>query len=1411
MRVEEKKEEQPKPKPKKNRITLAINDFMNGFAKQTVFKNYTLDQIESNIRGVVNAVHDGNYIVYDIESNGYKDKNNTQEVDINDDNGHEQLMTSISMSTFKDGKKVGSENFTFQQSKITNGAKRSNKDSVSENDTATRNSHNEKEMKRLLAHLSNNNLPMIAHNGVNFDSRILQYNIEQYSDSNYIPQTLDSMPLTKLVNSMDNGDTKGTLDTLINMAGLKQRDEAHLAEEDVQLTADGIKYLANRFSKQNNSTTKTAIKSTLELLNDESLSPKQKAESLALFVTKTGANVTQDIRDAINNIEYFLSSDRGADTNFRKNKKGEKDFAYSAAENWIRVDSKISSIEDFIKYINHEVEHAQTAHYIHDIYQKNKTKTGEMKFLTKFLNDGGTLRGLIDKVKDKLAKNRLEYVMSHTDEAKRLSEFVAVFRAEPNVRAAMENALGGHKAKVSLWNRLKTAVGRIINKSLVDINSKVTIDTITEAINGLSAYADRHEEEVSLNEVFDSGPIDDMSDQEVKDYLNSETLDQALHFRQYRGAKRLAYTKIGVIIEDLNSIFANKIRYVTDAIGRVARNKKVVKNLDKLGNKYKIINDMKSMAKKQFRPGSILDKMWGYLQLKDNIDYRAMEKMHTAVEQARQVRNRIDTEKISKAKSSLDKVGLSDSEMKALTLIMESSVSDLADVNNGTAGVPIMDRIIDASDSKAELDKVIKEFEDKLTAIYGDNRALIFAKEIAKFDVNREVSETLANMGDNTQTRLLGTENKSTINSLSALYSLKTIKGSLKAIGKVKEHEVYNELMLVSIAAKYAASQADLDDKNRPTNRLVNRTGSKIVYKKRYDFVQVKESKYKEYVKNKKGVLIREPKDSIGKIGLVAIEKDSFGFRSGVVSSIYLNNDGIHIKQKNGGATRYRSTNNAIPTGVQKFSDDRIILTREEMNKLEIETNPFDSLYRGLAHNQEVFETKKLFNNIINHSIMTVKTNDQIDSLVKILNAKNKKDMFGMIHSRKEPMFLDVDMDLYDGLPEAIKRTYVKPKFISNVMDLDKKITLVHKSFSDDLSGYERSAVVSKENKKLYQAEKIWRNLVVMFKAHVVMGNPKKIAKDGASNVSILMAYDVPFTSMAKYGKESIKLNGEITKLRNKLIDTQIERFGTTDKDKISDLNRKILVLKKRIENHAFAPALNNGFIQSIGTDLISKESDAISGLKVDLDKVFTKLTDYKQVRKSLSFIANFGFSAEDVLSAVNNLAVKKNSTVEAQLKETIKTLKKIRKKDDMVGYLHQLVATPGHSELIKHGSSATLYIDLMSRWILYKHLIDAGMGEAEAAHATLMAFIDYRTNLPAELDMLSATGIWLFPQFTIKIKRLLAILATQRPLTSAVGIGGSLALGTYPASIYATVGNGVNTIDLVDGNMFVPKEAFSF
>jgi hypothetical protein len=122
-------------------------------------------------------------------------------------------------------------------------------------------------------------------------------------------------------------------------------------------------------------------------MNEKNISAKDKMIILKQLIIDTGAEFTTEMLENLNNISYFLASDNNVE--FKSVNKKDADFRYKSdgINRTIEANTttSIKTMEEFIRYLNHEIEHAQTSEYIKNEIAKGNRASKEVKFLNRLL------------------------------------------------------------------------------------------------------------------------------------------------------------------------------------------------------------------------------------------------------------------------------------------------------------------------------------------------------------------------------------------------------------------------------------------------------------------------------------------------------------------------------------------------------------------------------------------------------------------------------------------------------------------------------------------------------------------------------------------------------------------------------------------------------------------------------------------------------------------------------------------------------------------------------------------------------------------------------------------------------------------------------------------------------------------
>jgi hypothetical protein len=247
-----------------------------------------------------------------------------------------------------------------------------------------------------------------------------------------------------------------------------------------------------------------------------------------------------------------------------------------------------------------------------------------------------------------------------------------------------------------------------------------------------------------------------------------------------------------------------------------------------------------------------------------------------------------------------------------------------------------------------------------------------------------------------------------------------------------------------------------------------------------------------------------------------------------------------------------------------------------------------------------------------------------------------------------------------------------------------------------------------------------------------------------------------------------------------------------------------VAAYENEISKHPFGVALKNGFIQSLSTDMMMKDKEAMSDLQKKVYKVFDLIGSEPMVKKAIfKWADSFGYGVEDFVELIAGKVP--SGSLKEYSKSLSQKMKKIKSKKDVAAYLAEIFAVPGKSEILKLGGMAALNVDVISKWILYKDALDkakelehasgkkltakekVALAEKQQADAVALAVnshVNYMTNLPQWVDMLKDTGIWMFPHFVIKIQKVLAHLLKNK----VVGVTGSMVVGAAVGSLKGNI-----------------------
>jgi len=480
---------------------------------------------------------------------------------------------------------------------------------------------------------------------------------------------------------------------------------------------------------------------------------------------------------------------------------------------------------------------------------------------------------------------------------------------------------------------------------------------------------------------------------------------------------------------------------------------------------------------------------------------------------------------------------------------------------------------------------------------------------------------------------------------------------------------------------------------------------------------------------------------------------------------------------------------------------NRLRLTRQNKLDLGLVTDFSQGLVRGTAHNMAVQESQWIRDQLIKKDTRMFVGNKQTD-LENIIKSENVDN----------PWFLKMeDGVVYNDMSDAVKAKYMQVgKRVSNVGNFHEEVDLVRKDISHWLMGGNAQSLVT--NPKFKWAMRITKDLIAGAKIGMVVMNPMKIARDNISNVSYLGVMGVNPLFIAKNYKRITTDYQAYTDLQRQLIQLQVRSVAHPNSAKIKKqiktlqnrLARNPLGVKKdKAGNVTQLDLLDKGFINSLGSDLVAKNADTLSGLQADSHAALEYLLLNKDGNKNyighfMTQIHKLGFEGEDFLTYIGKLMNKTASGkgAQAQLDEVAARLKEIRTEEDIVNYVSQYTNSPA-SEGVRMGSAATDLTDVLAKETFYRHLVENDNLSPEAARIKVLdSFPDYKENMPLAIKQMSDMGVIMFPSFWLRIQKVIYRMMRDKPINLSTEL-----------MLEEAFGSNINTI--LDANIVSKSTSF--
>ena len=1037
-----------------------------------------------------------------------------------------------------------------------------------------------------------------------------------------------------------------------------------------------------------------------------------------------------------------------------------------------------------LKFLYHEVVHGNTGAYID--YNK---ESSEVKYLngviTKLqnklvrnkINDaivklyGESNEMYVDANGESMSKadyveNRFSYILANTNDLTNIKETVAVLVAEPDMQEAfveVVNELNG-KQDTNLISKLKSIIRKLIqniknfvltDKQINDANDPTKnikpIETlqVIHKVNDLAKQFRKDIVQSGTEENYNEGSTQSLgatsktkakvSAREIANdynvYLGSNTLNDPFStgtaiLNQYaRAAIMLSLETYGKSLYD---------GYLTKGHISMMRNSPIYREV------IELLQDA--------RQNRHIQQIIRYMNLDNFKDRVTLTKMLALFNDAVKERNKIDSTYIRNLSDKLE-VNFSTAEIANInTVYAKTGIFSLT--HNSTILLDLLANDPKVKDDKTFLNEYINKYvkDNKISANeVTQMQGLAELYVHSKVDGRIHTDNVRAYSSDKTRAYVLET--------LASLYALNLTDG-LSVIRKVQEKspEIHSELVQVAVGIKTILTK--LENKLRSTEAPITANIVGDVYKNNYQVIAVDLASYNKGNYNEDWQVLRKPKP--GKLGLVYRQNINTA-QPGLGTNNNFSVDGLVLDKYL--ASKYTDNvgNNAVSIYMGKEKATKILFKEHEKKLLGLVENPAQSLYRTYSHLMFLHDTQGLRDTLVS-TAFTKEINDKV---------KDGQNLKADIQNpdQEHAWFLKLNGAVaFNELPKEVQERYEPVSNITNLGQMASRITHVRKDIAPQLVGYSEPEIVSK-NYKLNRLANIFKKLVAMQKIHWVIVNPTKIAKDAISNFTYLISRNVSALKVYSYGKEVMKALPELNTLRNELVAAKL----FADADPMNKAKQdKVISAQKAISNHKFAFIVKNGYISSLSTDLILKDSAAVTGLENDIENFLNKIVrdnkgDLNSIGKFISRAGKMGVSTEDALNVVSGLLSKTDMTKgTSKLIDSVSNeLVRIKEKEDVAKYLMQFIAAPG-SEPVKIGSASIQSIEVVSKAILHMHLKDIGKTENEAIQDVTDSFFDYTANMPESMKLLSDYGVLLFPTFWARVQRVIMLLGRDQPVSLA-------------------------------------------
>jgi len=985
--------------------------------------------------------------------------------------------------------------------------------------------------------------------------------------------------------------------------------------------------------------------------------------------------------------------------------------------------------------IEHEITHANTVALIaKELSRVGQSETKrELQYFNKAIENLNKL--LPNIIKNSIEGNlndetydRVTYVLNQKNEADKLAEFIAIMTTEPEVAADIYKMLS--KENPNLLERIKAFINKVkteyLGISAKDLDNEIDVEKLYGALVNTVATGETQREQQYA---------------EAKVWLSA--------YKRNYGAGNTEQVKA-------NEKRKGKLNYLNYTVASMM-NSKLEKNGQRLIGK--LHDTMKSVFPMYFdvanKINGIYDSSEALQQFYNTVTGEGSDKV-------------LKADLLAQAhKLMAQQTAITNDQMgKFNELLGKMSAKEKATIGRFVNEMPLHDYFVLADEFKTEeaiatevtkLEKKIRKLKQK--EAINDVDSLIAWNVLHDEDTKGTIYnlETKYPISDDSDFGIL-------VRKLLALKSIQAIEKTEEGSGNfeklLENTDLVNLLKDTSVANKLSLLE------NNGTGRLTD-SGVANYWKEPFvtEVIELSDLKRYENGENTGWKVLRHPTtNSLGVVYKYIIDSTNIG---GAYTDVKLKSADITVT---GTKMKYKELVDA-PDKTRKLR-----LTTEEKTELGLVDDFSQNLVRSTSHSMAIQDSQILRDGILRKETRMV-IGKNVTELVDTIKAEN-------VHS---PWFVqfeggvsweDIDPSRPD-LDEATRKQYkmIRAKYkpvgnrASNVKGFDKEIHLVKKDIAHWLMGGSSQSLFS--NPKYKWAARVVKDLIAASKISMVVLNPLKIINDNISNIAYIGVMGASPLFIAKNYKDITRDFQEYSDLQRQIVQLKVQMVARPNSKK---LEKKVEALRKQVDKNPLAGLQDRGFINSLGSDLVAKNADTLSGLQADIHSALEYLLVNKKGNKRYisHFIAqlhSIGGNGEDFLKYLGSLAKKAGKDGKGAAKELDQVydrLKEIRTDEDIVNYVSQYTTSPG-AETVRIGSSITDLTDVLAKETLYRHLMEnENMSSEDARIKVLDSFPDYKENMPITIKELSNNGIIMFPSFWLRIQKVIYHTVKDKPINLA-------------------------------------------